>query len=386
MEDSMTPRRTIHSTPSAPSVVTRRTLLGGILGGASSITLGHRLAHIAHAQATPAAVELEDGPLVIYSWADYVSPENLAAFGQQFDVTVDYQVFDDNQAMFTKLAAGGSGYDVIVASHFQIPAMASQNLLYELDKAQLPNLANIDPRFLGQPWDPENTHAIPKNFGTDQIIWREDLVESAPASWADFLDAAKGPASGQVTVMDSPDDVLPMALKATGHSVNAVDDDALAAATAWLLELKPHLLGIVPFGAERALLASGQAVMAMSGMSTAPALRMEDPPLPVSSVFPEEGFAYFYDTWAIPATAKNPNLAHAWINFINSPEAAAQEAESTFYGTVNKAAIDQGLIPEDLLGYIQPPDEVMQNLELSEDVSAEGREKRNAVWTEFKSA
>ncbi len=366
--------------------VNRRSVLQGAVAAGALVGLSSLSGYRASAQETPEPGAPEPGPLVIYSWADYVSPDNLTAFGEQFNVKVDYQVFDDNQAMYAKLAAGGSGYDVIVASHFQVPVMASQNLLAELNHELLPNLENIDPRFLGQAWDPQNSHAVPKNFGTDEIIWRSDLIETKPSSWADFLETAQGPASGQVTIMDSPDDVLPMALKATGHSVNAVDDASLADARAWLLDLKPHLLGIVPFGAERALLASGQAVMVMSGMNTAPALLGEDPPVSVEYAFPSEGFAYFYDTWAIPATSKNPNLAYAWINFINSPESAAREAESTFYGTVNKAAIDEGLIPEDLLGYIQPSAEVMDRLELSEDVTAEGREKRNAVWTEFKSA
>jgi spermidine/putrescine transport system substrate-binding protein len=337
-------------------------------------------------QSTPEAANLEAGPLVIYCWADYISPENTQAFAEQFGVDVDYQVFDDNQAMYAKIAAGGSGYDIIVAGHYQIPLMGNDNLLHKLDHSLLPNMKNIDPQFLGQYWDPKNEYALPKNFGTDEIIWRTDLLETPPTSWKSFLELAKGPASGQVTIMDSPDDVLPMALKATGHSVNATDDASLADARSWLLELKPHLLGIVPFGAERALLASGQAVMVMSGMNTAPALLQEDPPVPVDYVFPEEGFAYFYDTWAIPATSTRPNLAHAWIDFINSPEAAAREVEFTYYGTVNKAAIDDGLIPPDLLDYIQPPAEVMERLELTEDVPAEGREKRNQVWTEFKSA
>jgi spermidine/putrescine transport system substrate-binding protein len=364
----------------------RRLLVGAATVGAALAAPVPGCITNAGAQDPSAATDLEKGPLVIYCWAEYISPENVKAFSDQFGVDVDYQVFDDNQAMYAKLAAGGAGYDVTVPTQVQVPLMSGEGLLTKLDHGLLPNLTNIDPRYLGQSGDPQNDYALPKNWGTDTIIWRTDLLDRRPASWKDFVDLAKGPASGRVTVMDSLDDIMWLSLKATGHSVNATDDAAYADAKSWLLDLKPHLLGIVPFGAERALLVSGQAILVMSGLNTAPPLRAEDPPVPVDYVFPAEGFAYFVDVWAIPATSKRPKLAHAWINFIHGAEAAAREAAFTYYGTVNKAAIDGGLIAPDVLKSIQPPAEVMQRLELNADIPAEVRAKRDELWTVFKSA
>ncbi len=333
--------------------------------------------------ATP-EVKLEDGPLVIYNWADYLSSKNIKAFEQMFGVTVDYQVFDDNNAMYAKLAAGGKGYDVIVPGHPQIPQFSEEKLLTKLNPALLPNVANVDPRYRGQFWDANNEWAVAKNWGSDGIIYRTDTITTPPASWADLVTLAKGEARGKTTIMDSEDDIFWGALKATGHSINDFSEAALADAKAWMLDLKPHLLGLVPFGSERALLASGDATVSWSGLSTAPALQAEG--VPVQFSWASEGFGFFLDTWAIPASSTRPNLAHAWINFIHSPEAAAEEVAFTYYGTVNKTALDQGLIKADLLKLIQPDQKTLDTLELAKPLDADARQRRDAIWTEFKSA
>ena len=89
--------------------------------------------------------------LTIYNWGDYVDPDLIAVFEEESGLKVIYQTFESNEAMLTKIAHGGSTFDVVIPSDYAINKMKEQGLLIPLDHAQLPNLEHIDPRFLDLP-------------------------------------------------------------------------------------------------------------------------------------------------------------------------------------------------------------------------------------------
>ena len=124
--------------------------------------------------------------LVIYNWGDYIDPELLKEFTKETGVQVQYNTFDSNEAMYTKIKQGGTAYDIAIPSEYMIAKMMDENLLEKLDKSKLKGLDNIDPRFLDLDFDPDNQYSVPYFWGTLGIIYNSKMVDKAPEHWEDL--------------------------------------------------------------------------------------------------------------------------------------------------------------------------------------------------------
>ena len=94
--------------------------------------------------------------LVIYNWGDYIDPDLLDEFTAETGIQVDYQTFDSNEAMYTKIKQGGTTYDLAVPSEYLISKMREEDMLIKLDKSKIQGLENIDPQFMGLSFDENN--------------------------------------------------------------------------------------------------------------------------------------------------------------------------------------------------------------------------------------
>ena len=132
--------------------------------------------------AAPAAnVENE---LLMYNWAQYVSPDNMKLFQEQFKVdTFTYDVYDNNEALLAKLQAGGGGYDIAAPTAEYVPGMVEEGYLTKLDKSRLPNTKYINAAFKGIWWDPTDEYQVPKDYGTTGILYMKSKLSKPPASW-----------------------------------------------------------------------------------------------------------------------------------------------------------------------------------------------------------
>ena len=124
--------------------------------------------------------------LVIYNWGDYIDPALLKKFTKETGYQVQYETFDSNEAMYTKIKQGGTTYDLAVPSDYMIDKMIKENLLVKLDKKQLKGLNNIGSEFLGKSFDPNNDYSIPYFWGTVGIVYNIDMVQDAPEHWSDL--------------------------------------------------------------------------------------------------------------------------------------------------------------------------------------------------------
>ena len=144
-----------------------------------------------------------------------------------------------------------------------IQILAEANLLEPIDYSKLPNVEkNIDQRFQGLPYDPEDEFSVPKDWGTTGFVYRTDMVKEKPTAWKEFFDLAKGPYSGKVTVLDGIPEVVGSTLVMLGYSYNSEDEAELEEAKQQLIDLKPHLLAITSTEYKQ-LLTSGKAVMSL---------------------------------------------------------------------------------------------------------------------------
>jgi spermidine/putrescine transport system substrate-binding protein len=324
------------------------------------------------------------GTLFYYNWADYVNPKTYDAFTRDTGVKIKKDFFVSNEELQAKLQGGARGFDLAAPTGYMIQILAEAGLLEELDRSQLPTVAkNIDPRFEGLPYDPDDKFSVPKDWGTTGFVYRTDLVKEKPASWREFVELAKGPYSGKVTLLDGIPECVGSMLVMLGYSYNSEDEGEIEEAKNELIALKPHLLAITSTEYKQMLIA-GKAVMSLGWNGDGAAVAAKKP---AEYVVAEEGGEFWVDAYVIPAGAENPAAAHAWIDFVYQPEQNAAETEYTYYGSPLKRELLEPVIDPEVYANpdVFPPDDVLDNLEPNE-VSPEGTKLRDRAWTEFKAA
>jgi spermidine/putrescine transport system substrate-binding protein len=324
------------------------------------------------------------GTLFYYNWADYVNPKTYKAFTKDTGVDIKKDFYVSNEELQAKLQGGARGFDLVVPTGYMIQILADANQLEPIDYSKLPNVKkNIDPRFRGLPYDPDDKFSVPKDWGTTGFVYRTDMVKEKPTSWKDFVELTKGPYSGKVTVLDGIPECVGSMLVMLGYSYNSEDEGELEEAKQALVDLKPHLLAITSTE-YRQLLISGKAVMSLGWNGDGAAVAAKKP---AEYVVAEEGGEFWVDAYAIPAGAKNPAAAHAWIDYVYQPAKNAVETEYTYYGSPLKRELLKPVIDpkvykdEDVF----PPEDQLDKLEPNE-VTPEGTKLRDRIWTEFKAA
>ena len=113
----------------------------------------------------------------VLNWGDYIDEDLLDQFTEETGIEVNYQTMATNEEMLVKLEASDCIYDVCFPSDYIIEKLIEKDLLHELNKENIPNLANIDERFLGLSFDPENKYSVPYMWGTVGILYNTTMVE-----------------------------------------------------------------------------------------------------------------------------------------------------------------------------------------------------------------
>ena len=323
------------------------------------------------------------GPVLnLFIFSDYLDPELVEEFERTYGVRVQIDYFDTNEAMIAKLQAGGTGqYDLVVASDFAVEVLLGQGLLQPLDRAMIPNLANLDERFADQPSDPGSRHTVAYQWGTTGLGVRTDLVTGSAVepSWALVFDPTREP--GPFTMLSDPRETIGAALLYLGHSVNSTDPVELEAAERLLLAQRSRVLTYAPFATARDLLGSGDATVAHNFSGDVLMVQEEVPE--IAYLIPREGAIVWTDNLAIPAGAPQKRLAEVFMNFILDAEVGARLSEFTHYATPNRASLPlvDAEIREDRSIY--PDSAVLARLEFVRDVG-EARALYDRIWTRLR--
>jgi spermidine/putrescine transport system substrate-binding protein len=324
------------------------------------------------------------GVLHYYNWADYVNPETYKAFTADTGVKIKKDFFVSNEELQAKLQGGATGFDLAAPTGYMVQILADAGMLEELDWSQLPTVEKtLDQRFRKLPYDPDDKWSVPKDWGTTGFMYRSDLVSEKPTSWREFVDLAKGPHSGKVTLLDGIPECVGSMLVMLGYSYNSEDEGEIEEAKQELIDLKPHLLAITSTEYKQMLI-DGKAVMSLGWNGDGAAVAAKKP---AEYVIAEEGGEFWVDAYVIPNGAKNPTAAHAWIDYVYDPEHNAMETEYTFYGSPVKRDMLEPVIDKKVLANedVFPPEDTLENLEPN-SVSPEGTKLRDRAWTEFKAA
>ncbi|WP_366248009.1 ABC transporter substrate-binding protein [Terribacillus aidingensis] len=317
--------------------------------------------------------------LTVYNWGDYIDPEVIDDFEKETGITVVYETFDSNEAMMTKIQQGGTSYDVAVPSEYTIEKMKEEDLLLPIDHSKIPNLKNIDPRFMDLTFDPGNEYSVPYFWGTVGIVYNTKQIEGIDFnSWEDLWDPAL---KNKIVLIDGAREIMGMGLNSLHYSLNDTDPEHLQEAYDKLVSLKPNVRALL--GDENKLLmASGEVSIGITWSGDASEIMAENEDL--DYVVPEEGSNLWFDNMVIPKTAKNIDAAHEFINFMLDPKIAAQNTEYVSYSTPNKEALQY--MPEEMVNdeRFYPPTELTDRLEVYENLGKENLAKYNELFLKFK--
>jgi putrescine transport system substrate-binding protein len=352
----------------------------------------------------PAAVGAEEKRLHVYNWSDYIAPDTIANFTKETGIAITYDVYDGNEVLEAKLLAGHSGYDVVVpsASPFMARQIAAGAYL-PLDKAKLPNLSNLDPRMmaLAATADPGNRHGVPYLWSVTGLGYNTAMLDRAlgPPSGTDGAPrdslalvfdpeiAARLKRCG-IEVLDTPQEVVPAALRYLGIDHGSRDLADLARAAELLEKVRPH---IRRFHSSQYIndLAAGDICLALgySGDVIQARNRAREAGSPVEIAFrvPREGSQMSIDMLAIPRDAPHPDNAHQFINYILRPDVIAEITNAVSYPNPNLAAA--ALVDPEIRDDpgIYPPVAVMQRLYIDEPAPRGYERARTRIWNRVKS-
>lgn len=304
----------------------------------------------------------QNGPVLhVYTWADYIDPEVLMEFERRFDCTVAVDTFDSNESMYAKLQAGSTGYDVVMPSSYQIPLMINNKMIKKLDKSLLPNVAkNFDTSYYAAILDRRMDYNIPYSVTYTGFAYRKDKVGDAPVdSWKIFeTDALKG----RMALLSDMRETIGGALKSLGYSINTTNEAEIVAAADQVIKWKRN---IAKFDNEqyKSAVASSEWFVG-HGYSSDSIQLTEDCP-DVGFILPKEGFVIACDEMVISADAPNPELAHAFINFLYDADIAKKNMEYVLGPMPVKPALQA--LDEEVKSKILVPPETLARGEVIKD-------------------
>lgn len=343
------------------------------------------------------AAQADDKVLHVYNWSDYIAPDTIANFEKESGIKVVYDVFDSNETLEAKLLAGKSGYDIVVPSNNFLAKQIKAGVYQELDKSKLPNYDNLNKSLLKAVSisDPDNKHAFPYMWGSIGIGYNPEKVKAALGidkidSWDVLLkpeNIAKLKSCG-VSFLDSPTEMLPVALHYLGLPTDTQKKADLKQAEDLFLKLRPSI-GYFHSSKYISDLANGNICVAVgySGDIQQAKSRAAEAggKVKVAYDIPKEGAGSFFDMVAIPKDAENVDAAYKFMNYLLKPEVMASITNSVRFPNGNEKAT--ALVDKDITSDpgIYPPADVQAKLYAIADLPAATQREMTRSWTKIKS-
>ena len=343
------------------------------------------------------AAQADDKVLHVYNWSDYIAPDTIANFEKESGIKVVYDVFYSNETLEAKLLAGKSGYDIVVPSNNFLAKQIKAGVYQELDKSKLSNYRNLNTSLLKavSVSDPDNKHAFPYMWGSIGIGYNPEKVKAALGvdkidSWDVLLkpeNIAKLKSCG-VSFLDSPTEMLPVALHYLGLPTDTQDKKQLKQAEDLFLKIRPSI-GYFHSSKYISDLANGNICVAVgySGDIQQAKSRAAEAggKVKVAYDIPKEGAGSFFDMVAIPKDAENVDAAYTFLNYLLKPEVMASITNSVRFPNGNEKAT--ALVDKDITSDpgIYPPADVQAKLYAIADLPAATQREMTRSWTKIKS-
>jgi spermidine/putrescine transport system substrate-binding protein len=352
----------------------------GVLRGAAALGAGVAAGRFSIGRAHAAGIEDQ---LNMMGWADYISPDNIAAWEAATGSKLVYDAYASNDEMYSKLqlAGGNSGYDLGMNTDFMIALLIKSGLIGKYDKSLVPNAANVRPEIAHPDFDSENDYTLPKSWGSQGFIYDKSVVTREMKSWADFLAAVREEASGRVSLLDDPLAIAPI-FWSKGVSWNSTDETALKDAETAVEDLGKHIKTFNSYPVPD--VANGTVVLAQIWNGNARQSIDQSGNANLVFVYPSPISEAWLDSYHLPVGGQHLKAAHSWVDYVLDPKVAAAEITYTgFLSPVTGAEthLDPKVASDPL---IFPPAEVMKRNERTQ--RNETYDRRIQILTKLKAA
>lgn len=334
-KDGKSSRAVSRKAMAAVAAVLVLAVVGGTVG--ASLSQQHK--------STAAVEKYGSNVLKLYLPGEYLGENVISDFEKQYGVRVIVENFDSNEMMYTKLMAGDR-YDVIIPSDYMIERLMNEDFLQPLDKSMIPNMENMSDAVLGMSYDPDNTYSIPYFWGSVGLVYNHENVDPAVIESEGWEVLRNTDYAGHIYIYDSERDSFMMAFKALGYSMNTEDPNEINDAYEWLLQMNNTMSpvyvtdevidGMMNGYKDIAVVYSGDAAVVLD--------ENED----MSFYMPSQGTNIWCDAMVIPQNAENPKLAHEFINYMLTYEAAFDNTETVGYTSPNAEVFEEMTSSEDL--------------------------------------
>ncbi|HIG84233.1 MAG TPA: spermidine/putrescine ABC transporter substrate-binding protein [Verrucomicrobiales bacterium] len=287
-------------------------------------------------------------------WSEYFDPSAIEKFTNETGIDVEYITYDDPDEVEARLVSEPGRFDVVVTDDLAINILAKLRLLQLLDKSALPNFENVSSEYLRKKFDIENNYSVPYLWGTTLIAYRSDKIDSPEKSWKSLWDKKY---KGKVMVLGDRTEGLGIGMISQGNPINSSDPRHIQSASEIIVEGIKN--GGVRLGSDAEIregLLSGDVWIASCYSGDAAMISEENEN--ISFFIPSEGAPLWMDNFSVASDATNVNGAYLFIDYMLRKESAAMNANFTWYGTTNSAAVP--LLDEELLAdeTINPPEEM----------------------------
>lgn len=333
----------------------------------------------------------EKNVLHLFNWNNYIAPETVARFEKSCDCELSQDYYADNEEMLAKLAAGATGYDLIVPTGNAVDTLIRQEALKPLDKSLLPNLRNIDPAYLDTAFDPGNKYSVPYAYTLTLLGFNEQKVKELDLptdTWAlifepKYLEKIRG----RVTVLDSQRELMAAALKYLGYSVNETDESRWKEAADLIIRAKPYWAAFSNTSYVKELAVGNLWVAhgySNDMFQAALDAQRTGRKFSIGYSAPREGAVLALDSMVLHKSGRRPDLAHRFINFMLEGKNSAELTNLIGSGNPNMDAMEY--IHSEIRDNkaIFPDTEFFTRLEMLRDLDRTQRRLLSRLWTEIK--
>jgi putrescine transport system substrate-binding protein len=334
--------------------------------------------------------------LNIYNWADYINPDAITNFENEFGIDITYDIYDSSEVVDTKLMTGRSGYDVVVHAASFTARLANVGIFHPVDFEKLPNWHHLDQALIDKANEKYSSglQGVPLFWGTTGITYNVDLIkERMPNAPLDSSALIFDPeiisrfTDCGISFLDDPTSVIPMAMLFLGYPANSVDIAQLREVEALVKAVRPY---ITYFSSTKLLLdlPSEEVCIAMSwsGDYSVATNRAREAGIDINLAYiiPKEGGGMWFDSMYIPEDAPHRENAYLFLNYMLRPEVIAASSNYIGYANANKSAtpLVNPNLTEDIAVY--PDKETLSRLETTEVLAPKEERKRSRTWTRIK--
>ena len=334
--------------------------------------------------------------LNIYNWADYIHPNAITRFEEEFGIDITYDIYDSSEIVDTKLMTGRSGYDVVVHAASFTARLATVGILHPVDFNKLPNWHHLDPNLIRRADEKYSNglQGVPFFWGTTGITYNVDLIKERmpnapldssalifdPEIISKFTDCG-------ISFLDDPTSVIPMAMMYLGYPANSVDLQQLKEVETLVKAVRPF---ITYFSSTKMLLdlPSEEVCIAMSwsGDYSVASNRAKEAGIDINLdyIIPKEGGGMWFDNMYIPEDAPHRENAYLFLNYMLRPEVIAASTDYIGYANANKSATP--MVNPSLTANvaIYPDAKTLQRLQTTEVLAPKEERKRSRTWTKIK--